>query len=161
MSLQTTIVGSSYFASFLRAEADGHYYFSLEIRQSSILYSGSLVPYGKWLIDQVSDVLSIIFFFIISYRHRALKSIFIFFGFIKKNHTIFAKNFGRNYEKSYLQYQTLGRWVICPSNLATQQPWVLYCRLSDSRAWKRGKEMEKINQAEDSSLRKIRPLRLH
>ena len=58
---------------------------------------------GRWveqLINQTSDVPSIIFF-IISYRLRALKTIcFYFCKFIKKYiETIFAKNFARNHEK--------------------------------------------------------------
>ena len=34
---------------------------------------------------------------------------------------IFAKNFARNYEKYYLEHQTLGHLVICPSDPANQR----------------------------------------
>ena len=41
---------------------------------------------------------------------------------MKKIETIFAKNFERNYEKKkYLEHQTLGRRVICPSKPANQR----------------------------------------
>ena len=34
---------------------------------------------------------------------------------------IFAKNLPRNCEKKYLEHQTLGWWVVCPKDQATQR----------------------------------------
>ena len=67
-----------------------------EIRQSSISYTGSLGRWDKWLIDQSSDVPSIIFF-IISYRLRGIQnSLFLFFRVIKKK-KIDWKNFCKEF----------------------------------------------------------------
>ena len=66
------------------------------------------------------------FFVIMSYRLKALKTVYFYFcNIIKKisksTETIFAKNFARNYEnKWYMKHQTLGRWVICPIGPANQ-----------------------------------------
>ena len=52
-----------------------------------------------------------LFFFIISYRLRALKTFYFYYKKVKKLiETIFEKNFARNYEKKkYLEHQMLGR----------------------------------------------------
>ena len=54
---------------------------TVEIRQSTIWYTGSLRRRDKRLIEQVSDVSSIIFF-IITYRLELLKT--LYFYYIKK-----------------------------------------------------------------------------
>ena len=66
-----------------------------EIRQSTIYYAGSLGRWDKRLVDQASDIPSIFFFFIISSRLRALKTIIFFFVILR----VFAKNFARFFEK--------------------------------------------------------------
>ena len=48
----------------------------LNINQSTILYAGSLGRQDKRLINQASDVPSIIFFLTISYRLGALKALY-------------------------------------------------------------------------------------
>ena len=62
-------------------------------------FASSLVCWDKWLIDQVSDVPSIIFF-IISHRLRALKTLYFYFcKFIKYkkiNWNDFCKEFWKN-----------------------------------------------------------------
>ena len=40
---------------------------------------------------------------------------------------MFAKDFARNYEKKYMEYQTLGRRVICPSEPVY---YIVDCRIS-------------------------------
>ena len=55
----------------------GYYRSVLKIRQSSILYAGSMGRWDKRLIDQVSHVPSIIFL-IMSYRLRALKTLYFY-----------------------------------------------------------------------------------
>ena len=54
----------------------------LKIRQSSIYYPGSLGCWDKWLIDQVSDVLIIILFFIISCKILCKNCFNLFFYFL-------------------------------------------------------------------------------
>ena len=60
------------------------------------------------------------FFFIISYRLRALKTLYFHFcNFIKNKRNklkgFFAKNFARFYEKkNHFEHQMLGRRVLCP-----------------------------------------------
>ena len=63
------------------------------------------------------------FFFIISYRHRALKTLYFHFcKFTKINWDDFAKNFARNCEnKIILGTSELGWRVICPSEPANQR----------------------------------------
>ena len=78
-------------------------------QKSDNLQYNTLVCWDKWLIDQASDVPSIIFL-IISHRLRALKK-------IHWNH--FCK-------KKYLEHQTLGQQVICPSEPAY---YIVDCRI--------------------------------
>ena len=71
------------------------------ILKSDNLQYNMLVHWDKWLVNQASDVLRIVFF-ILSSRLRALKSLyfcFYFCKFRKKIETIFAKNLARNYKK--------------------------------------------------------------
>ena len=60
----------------------------LEIRQSTIYYAGLLGRWDKRIVDQESDVPSIIFLYTF-YRLRALKTLYFYFcNFIKKNKKI-------------------------------------------------------------------------
>ena len=55
-----------------------------KIRQSTIYYAGLLGRWDKQIVDQESDVPSIIFFYTF-YRLRALKTLYFYFcNFIKK-----------------------------------------------------------------------------
>ena len=76
---------------------------------------------GRWdkrLVDEASDVPSIIFF-IICYRLRALKTLYFYLCKIikhkKKNGTIFAKNFARNHEKKII-LGTSDAWLMSRSS---------------------------------------------
>ena len=81
-------------------------YPSLEIRQSRIQYAGSVVHWDKWLVDQASNIPSIIFS-IVSYRLRALNTLFFYFGkFLKKY---------KNELKRFLQKIIMGS-TICLRN---------------------------------------------
>ena len=85
----------------------------LQIRQFITWYAGFLGGWDKWLVDQASDFPSI--FFIISYRLRALKTLYFHFcNFIKKNQEKFecvsAKDFARFYEKKYVILGTSDAW---------------------------------------------------
>ena len=97
----------------------------LEIRQSTIYYAGLLRQQDKRIVDQESDVPSIIFFYTF-YRFRALKTLYSYFcNFIKEIRNsiqrIFSKNFARNHKKKqYLEHQRLGRQFVCPIVQATQ-----------------------------------------
>ena len=59
-----------------------------------------------------------LFFFIISYRLRALK--ILYFNYKKINWNNFCKAFCKKLWKIklYLEHQTLGPWVVCPSDPA-------------------------------------------
>ena len=104
------------------------------IWQSSIFYPGSLGWWDEQLIDQASDVPSIIFF-IISYRLRSTQNSLFYFlqnykKVRKKIEIIFAKNFARLYEKKKNTWKI--RHLVDKSFVpATQRIGVLYCRLSD------------------------------
>ena len=89
-------------------------------------------PWDERLIDQASDVPSIIFF-IISYRLRTLKT-FYFCKFMKNSYKIekiFARNFARNYEKKILG--TSDDWSMShlshrPSNPVYYiEDWWIFC----------------------------------
>jgi hypothetical protein len=76
---------------------------------------------GRWvkrLIDQVSDVPSIIFF-IISHRLRAIKNLYLYFCKVIKKMKKKLKWFLQRILQE-IRNQTLGRWVICPIDPATQ-----------------------------------------
>ena len=73
--------------------------FRVKIRQSTIYHTGLLGRWDKRIVDQESDVPSIIFYTF--YRLRALKTLYFHFcNFIKKIiERVIAKNFARFYEK--------------------------------------------------------------
>ena len=87
-----------------------------------------LVCLDKWLIDQASDVPSIIFLYFLSeLRYSKLFMYFYFCKFIKNEiEMIFAKNFARNYEKKKIIHVTSTSWSTRHSNQQTKN-----CRLSD------------------------------
>ena len=66
---------------------------------------------GQKTHEPSSDVPSIIFFSISSYRHWAFKMFYFYFcKVIKRIDRIFAKNLARNYEKYYYsKHQMLGQ----------------------------------------------------
>ena len=72
------------------------------------------------------------FFFIISYRLRALKTLYFHFCNLIKKIRIFAKNFERFYEKKNNTWniRPLVDELFVPT---AQQTSVLYCRLTDFR----------------------------
>ena len=81
---------------------------SFRIRQSSIWYAGSLGRWDERLIDQASDVPSIIFF-IISYRLRALKTLYFYFcKVLKKLKKINWKDFCKEFCKKLWKKIILG-----------------------------------------------------
>ena len=95
----------------------------LEIQQCSIKKAGLHGRWDKRLIYQACDVHSIIF--LISYRCRALQTLYFHFCKIIKDNKItlneFCKDFCKKlWKKKYLEHQTLSPWVICPSKSAPQ-----------------------------------------
>ena len=94
-------------------------------QKSDNLQYDTLVCWDKWLVNQVSDVPSIIFFlwFLAKFFAKMVSMYFHFFYIFTK---IKTKNFEcpksiRNYEKKkILEHQMLGRRVICPSYPANQ-----------------------------------------
>ena len=91
----------------------------LEIQQSSIYYAGLLGRWDKWLIDQASDVPSIIFF-IISYRLRALKTLYFNFG------EVFCKKLWK-INNTWSIRRLVDESFVPASHRAS----ILHCRLSD------------------------------
>ena len=90
---------------------------SSKIQQSTMWYACSQCCWDEWLVDQGSDVPSIIFFVM-----------FLFFWFIKEYiKIIFAQNFTRNHEKEII-VRISDTWSIIH---LFQQTSVLYCKLSD------------------------------
>ena len=97
---------------------------------------------GRWVIcpsNQASEVPSIIFF-IISYRLRALKTLYFYFcKFIKKNWNDFCKEFCRKL------WQINNTWNIrhlfdesfIPATQRTSEPvyYIENCRISDFHRW--------------------------
>ena len=106
-----------------------------------------MVCWDKWIIDQLSDVPSIIFF-MISDRLMALKTVYLYFcKFIKKNRrtnwTIFAMNFARSYEKKILGISN--GWSMSHLSQGTSEPayYIVDCWISRkyrTRALKRRRQ---------------------
>ena len=117
---------------------------SLKIRQSTIYYAGLLGRRSKRIVDQASDVPSI--FFIISYRLRALKTLYFHFcNFIKKIEKlierVFAKNFARFYEKKII-LGTSDAWsTSCLSHRYSEPAyyivdwWISTCGVAQYNSW--------------------------
>ena len=101
-----------------------------EIRQSVIYYAGSMGRWDKWIVDQASDVPSIIFF-----RLRVLNTLqFYFCNFIKKNNKMNWKPFCKVFCKKSWKKIILGTsdaWsTIHLYHRSSDQAWI-YQRLTD------------------------------
>ena len=113
----------------------------LEIHQSTIYYAELLGQWDKRIVDQESDIPSIIIFYTF-YRLRALKSLYFYLcNFIKKiRKSIEMKllnscnlRFASN-TSLYVANQTLWNIRLLVDNLfvpSSKQPSVIYCRLTD------------------------------
>ena len=78
-----------------------------KIRQSEIYYDGLVARLDKRLIDQAFYVPSI-FFFIISYRFKALKTLYFYFYKIIKKKKIHWNNFCKVFSKKLMKKIILG-----------------------------------------------------
>ena len=98
-----------------------------ETRQSKIYYAGLLGRWDKQIVDQASDVPSIIFFHKILQNSLQKPFYFIFFIYFFQFTRMKIKSFEcpksiRNYEKKrYLECKMLGRLVVCPIGPANQR----------------------------------------
>ena len=110
-----------------------------KIRQSMIKYTGSLLRWDKWIVDQASNVPSIILF-IIFYRLRALKTCYFWFcKFIKKkkkNWNSFCKEFCKKLWKKPNDTWNMGPLVYESFVPANQRTSILYCRFANFKPYK-------------------------
>ena len=93
-----------------------------EMRQSSMIYAGSLGRWDDCLTDQASDVPSIFFHnFMQNSLQKSFHFIFLIFLQFHKIKSFECPKSIRNYEKKYLELQMLGRQVVCPIGPANQR----------------------------------------
>ena len=99
--------------------------------KSDNLQYNTLVCWDKWLINQVSNVPSIIFFFMIACKNGFNVFSYFFIDLQKsKQRVLSAQSLKeiKKKKKQCVEYQMLGQRVICPSEPVNS---VLYCRLSE------------------------------
>ena len=106
---------------------------SPKIRHSTIYYAGLLGRWDKWIVDQVSDVPSFIFFYTF-YRLRALKTFYFYFCNLKKNKKMNWKDFCKEFcKKSWKKNNiwNIRRLVDDSFVPSSKRPSIWYCKLTN------------------------------